>query len=104
MLLAIVSLAMVNVESVLAAELEPLHGLSQTETFTTIAVTSTGCTKKEDFTTILEKSNPPIVSFIRLKPDPCRTGPFKMNIEFNVEEVGANKFEVANLFTPAPEL
>ncbi|NEO66421.1 MAG: hypothetical protein F6J98_41010 [Moorea sp. SIO4G2] len=65
-------------------------------------MTSTGCTKKEDFTTILEKSQPPIATFIRLEPDFCRAASRAYPIEFSLEEVGATEFKVANLFVPGP--
>ena len=38
--------------------IETLHGLVLTETTATIKVTSTGCTKKEDFQLRLQKSEP----------------------------------------------
>jgi len=88
----------------LAATIEPLHGIQVTEGYVTILVTSTGCTKKEDFISILEKSQPPIATFIRLEPDFCRAASRPVPIRFTLEEVGAKEFTVANLFEPAPGL
>ncbi len=86
----------------LAAEIEPLHGINVTERSVMILVTSTGCTQKEDFIVVLEKSQPPTVTFIRLKPDLCRAAPRPMPIKFSPEEVGATTFTMRNLFEPAP--
>ena len=85
-----------------AADIEPLHGVNMTETGLTILVTSTGCTKKEDFVSVLQKSQPPVVTFIRLKPDLCEAGSHPYTIQFSFEEIGAKEFRVSNLFVPAP--
>lgn len=82
--------------------IEILHGLNITERSATVLVKSTGCTRKEDFITILQKSQPPIVTFIRLRPDPCKAAPRPMPISFSLEELGASLFTVANQFEPAP--
>lgn len=82
---------------------ETLHGLYIDKETVTVTVTSTGCTKKEDFTIMLRKSRPPIITFIRLKPDLCRAAPHKINIQFPLKEVGATEFALANLFKPGPE-
>ena len=88
--------------SAAAAEIEPLHGLEVTERYATIFVTSTGCTKKEDFIPVLQKTEPPIVTFIRLKPDYCKAASRPVPIRFSLEEVGAQTFNVNNIFTPGP--
>jgi|GEM_PF-2793072 len=85
-----------------AAEIETLHGVSLTEKDCTIVVTSTGCTRKEDFVALLKKSDPPIVTFVRLKPDFCKAAARPYPIKFSFEEIGAKKFDVANLFVPSP--
>ena len=90
------------VPTALAAEIEPLHGVSVTQRYCTIVVTSTGCTQKEDFIPILQKSQPPVVTFIRLKPDPCRAASRPVPIRFSLEEIGAEEFTVSNLFEPSP--
>ncbi|NEQ81681.1 MAG: hypothetical protein F6K26_15935 [Moorea sp. SIO2I5] len=50
----------------------------------------------------MEKSQPPIATFIRLTPDFCRAASRAYPIEFSLEEVGAKEFKVANLFVPGP--
>ncbi|NER50645.1 MAG: hypothetical protein F6J92_29045 [Symploca sp. SIO1A3] len=75
-----------------------------TKTSSTITVTSTGCTEKKSFETILEESKPPVATFIRVRPDPCEATPHKVNIEFSYHEVDADKFKIANPFVPGPEL
>ena len=101
-LLLVAGLWVGTAPTALAAEIEPLHGLNLTEGYCTIVVTSTGCTKKEDFVSILQKSEPPVVTFIRLEPDFCRAASRPYLIKFSVEEIGAKEFTVSNLFTPAP--
>ncbi|HAC64724.1 MAG TPA: hypothetical protein DCF68_14610 [Cyanothece sp. UBA12306] len=88
--------------STLAAEIEPLHAIQVTEKTVTIIVTSTGCTSKENFTSTLHKSEPPIVTFIRLKPDLCKAAPQPYPIRFGLEEVGAMNFQTTNVFSPGP--
>lgn len=85
-----------------AAEIETLHGISVTSRYCTIFVTSNGCTQKEDFVTLLQKSEPPVVTFVRLEPDLCKAAPRPTEIRFSLSEVGADTFAVANLLTPAP--
>ncbi|MDJ0594889.1 MAG: hypothetical protein QNJ72_33750 [Pleurocapsa sp. MO_226.B13] len=85
-------------------KIEPLHGLVLTETTATIKVTSTGCTKKEDFQLRLQKSEPPILSIIRVKPDLCKAAPHSIDVVFSLKEIGAANFTVANLFAPGPSL
>ena len=85
-----------------AAEIEPLHGVNLTEKYCTIVVTSTGCTRKEDFVALLKKSDPPIVTFVRLKPDFCKAAARPYPIKFSLSEIGAKEFDVANLFVPSP--
>ena len=85
-----------------AAEIEPLHGVNLTEKYCTIVVTSTGCTKKEDFVALLKKSQPPIVTFVRLKPDYCKAAARPYPIKFSLSEIGAKEFDVSNLFVPSP--
>ena len=85
-----------------AAEIEPLHGITVTSRYCTIAVTSNGCTQKEDFVSILKKTEPPVVTFIRLKPDYCKAPSRPTEIRFSLSEVGAETFAVANVFSPAP--
>ncbi|NEP31784.1 MULTISPECIES: hypothetical protein [unclassified Moorena] len=102
LLFAAVAVFCVTAPTALAATIEPLHGIQVTENTVMIVVTSTGCTNKEDFTTILEKSQPPTATFIRLKPDPCKTASHAYRISFSPEEVGATEFKVANLFEPMP--
>ncbi len=84
--------------------IETLHGLVLTETTVTIKVTSTGCTKKEDFQLRLQKSEPPILTIIRVKPDPCKAAPHSIDIVFSLKEIGAANFTVANPFAPGPSL
>ena len=86
----------------LAANIEPLHGVNLTEKYCTIVATSTGCTQKEDFVPILQKSQPPIVTFIRLKPDDCKAAARPYPIRFSFSEIGAKEFTVSNLFVPSP--
>ncbi len=90
------------VPTALAANIEPLHGIEVTEKYCMIIVTSTGCTKKEDFVPVLQKSQPPVVTFIRLKPDFCEATPRPYPIRFSLEEVGAKEFTVSNLIVPSP--
>ncbi|MEM9541155.1 MAG: hypothetical protein AAGA60_16835 [Cyanobacteria bacterium P01_E01_bin.42] len=98
------SLAVLSVANspALAAEIEPLHGFYLTDGTATIMVTSNGCTQKEDFISILEKSEPPVVTFIRLKPDFCKAASTPYRISFSVEEIGAKVFKISNLVEPAP--
>ncbi len=102
LLFAAVAVFCATAPTALAETIEPLHGIQITEKGVTIVVTSTGCTKKEDFTTILAKSQPPIVTFIRLKPDFCKAASRPYPIKFSLQEVGAKEFKVANLFVPSP--
>ncbi|NEQ10616.1 MAG: hypothetical protein F6K37_33265 [Moorea sp. SIO4E2] len=102
LLFAAVAVFCATAPTALAATVEPLHGIHITEKGVTIVVTSNGCTQKEDFTTILAKSQPPIVTFIRLKPDFCKGVSRPYRIEFSLSEVGATEFKVANLFEPGP--
>lgn len=84
--------------------IEDLHGLQVTDKVATIVVTSTGCTKKEDFVVVLSKSQPPAATFIRLVPDFCRAAPRMYLIKFALQEVGSTDFTVTNLMTPGPGL
>ncbi|WP_424099792.1 hypothetical protein [Moorena producens] len=102
LLFAAVAVFCVTAPTALAETIEPLHGIQVTQRYVTIFVTSTGCTQKEDFTTILEKSQPPSATFIRLKPDFCRAASRLVPIRFSLQEVGAKEFKVANLFVPGP--
>jgi hypothetical protein len=79
---------------------ETLHGLQVTREVAIVTVTSTGCTEKEDFIIILQGSQPPIVTFIRLRPDVCKVAPHNIDIPFSLKEVGATLFTVANPFKP----
>ena len=81
---------------------ETLHGFVLTETTATITVTSTGCTDKKDFKVQLQKSSPPIATFIRVNPDLCEAAPHSVDIVFSLEEIGASCFKVGNLFEPGP--
>ncbi|MGK7903806.1 MAG: hypothetical protein AB4352_20860 [Hormoscilla sp.] len=92
----------VTAPTALAAEIETLHGLYVSESTVTIIVTSTGCTKKEDFIVVSDKSQPTTATFIRLVPDPCKAAPRPYRIQFSFEEVGAKDFKVANTFDPIP--
>ena len=103
--LALISLLFVAglwVPTALAVDIEPLHGVNVTKEGCAIVVTSTGCTQKEDFIPILQKSQPPIVTFIRLKPDSCRAASRPYLIQFSLEEIGAKEFTISNLFEPGP--
>ncbi|WP_202218755.1 hypothetical protein [Okeania sp. KiyG1] len=82
--------------------IETLHGLQVTEKTVTILVTSTGCTKKEDFIAVLDKYQPPTATFIRLIPDFCRAASRAIPITFSLQEVGATEFKVANTVDPSP--
>ena len=81
---------------------ETLHGLAVTEKKVTITVTSNGCTDKSDFKIEVQESLPPIVTFIRVKPDNCRAISRSVDICFSLKEVGTTKFKVANSFAPGP--
>ena len=85
-----------------AAEIEALHGFQLTERGASILVTSTGCTSKEDFISVLQKTQPPVVTFIRLKPDLCRAAARSYAIQFSLEEIGAKEFQVNNIIVPGP--
>jgi len=82
--------------------IETLHGLQVTENEVTIVVTSSGCTKKQDFIVVSDKSQPTTATFIRLIPDFCKAAPRPYPIKFSFEEVGAKEFKVANTFDPSP--
>jgi len=82
--------------------IEPLHGLEVTERSATIVVTSNGCTKKQDFIVVLDKSQPSTATFIRLIPDFCKAVSHPYPIKFSLQEVGATTFAVSNLFEPPP--
>ena len=84
------------------AEIEHLHGLEVTQRCATIFVTSNGCTQKEDFIPVLQKTEPPVVTFIRLKPDYCKAASRLVPIRFSLEEVGAQTFNINNILTPGP--
>ncbi|RCS52969.1 hypothetical protein DTL42_09140 [Bremerella cremea] len=83
---------------------EILHGLKVSETEVTIAVTSNGCTDREDFDLIVKESNPPQVTFMRTQPDPCRKIPHTVNISFSLKAIGSSDFTVENLFAPGPPM
>lgn len=82
--------------------IETLHGLQVTEKTVTILVTSNGCTEKQDFIAVLDKSQPSTATFIRLKPDLCEATSQLYSIKFLLEEVGATEFKVANTVDPSP--
>ncbi len=82
---------------------ETLHGLAVNETEVVITVTSTGCTDKNDFKIEVVKTLPPVVTFIRVKPDPCKAAPQKVNLSFSLKEIGTADFKVDNLFAPGPK-
>lgn len=82
--------------------IETLHGLQVDERTVTIVVTSTGCTKKQDFIVVSDKSQPPTVTFSRLIPDYCKAAPSPYPIKFSLEEIGAKEFKVANTVDPMP--
>jgi heat shock protein HslJ len=88
----------------MSKSMETLHGLVFNETTATIKVASTGCTKKEDFELRLQKSEPPILTIIRVKPDLCEAGPHSIDIVFSLKEIGTANFTIANLFAPGPPL
>ena len=102
--LTLISASLFFTASVSAAEaqIEPLHGLQVTDTYVTILVTSNGCTQKDDFISVLQKTEPPVVTFIRLKPDYCKAAPRLLPIQFALKEVGAQTFKVNNILTPGP--
>ncbi|MDJ0715435.1 MAG: hypothetical protein QNJ54_14615 [Prochloraceae cyanobacterium] len=81
---------------------ETLHGLVLTETSIIITVTSNGCTEKKDFKIELQESKPPIVTFIRVVPDPCKMVSHSIDITFSLKEIGVAQFKVANPFAPGP--
>ena len=82
--------------------IETLHGLYVDDGTVTIVVTSSGCTRKEDFIVVSDKSQPPTATFIRLIPDFCKAVSRPYSIKFSLEEVGAKEFKVANTFDPSP--
>lgn len=83
-------------------EIETLHGIQLTTNQATILVTSKGCTKKEDFIAVLNKSMPPQVTFIRLTPDHCRGASRLYSINFSLNEIGARTFSVVNTIEGGP--
>ncbi|ETW98141.1 hypothetical protein [Candidatus Entotheonella palauensis] len=83
-------------------QVETLHGLEVTETAVVITVTSNGCTDKDDFEIEVQKSLPPIATFIRVQPDFCEAVPHSVDISFSLKEVGAAEFKVGNPFRPGP--
>lgn len=106
LLFSSVSIAVETVDNVItqsSASIETLHGLNVTERAVIILVTSTGCTEKEDFTVVLDKSAPPKATFIRLKPDFCRAVSRTVPIKFSLQEVGIREFLVTNTIKPGSE-
>lgn len=85
-----------------SGSVETLHGLAVTETQVIISVTSTGCTDESDFKIEVAESLPPIVTFIRVKPDVCRAISHTVDLSFSLKEVGSAEFKVANPFAPGP--
>ena len=81
---------------------ETLHGLTITAEKATITVTSNGCTDKSDFKIEVQESLPPIVTFIRVKPDNCKKVSRSVDISFSLKQVGTTKFKVANPFASGP--
>ena len=81
---------------------ETLHGLAVTETKVIITVTSTGCTDESDFKIEVAESLPPLVTFIRVRPDFCRMISHSVDLSFSLKEVGSAEFKVANPFAPGP--
>ncbi|WP_163831088.1 hypothetical protein [Spartinivicinus ruber] len=102
--LASATTAMEEVDNELTNQYKPaietLHGLQVTEKAVTIVVTSTGCTQKDDFIVVLDKSMPPEATFIRLMPDYCRAASRNIPIQFSLKEVGAAEFTVGNRVKP----
>ena len=81
---------------------ETLHGLSVNETKVIITVTSTGCTNESDFKIEVVKTLPPLVTFVRVKPDLCKVAPHSVDLSFSLKEIGTADFKVDNLFAPGP--
>jgi hypothetical protein len=86
----------------MAEQVETLHGFMLTDSQVIIRVTSNGCTDKGDFKIALKESHPPIVTFIRVQPDPCKAVVRSVDIAFSLKEVGAAEFTVDNPFEPGP--
>lgn len=84
------------------AETETLHGVVVTETTVTVTVTSNGCTDAEDFRIEVQESQPPIATWIRVTPDPCRMVAHSVDLDFSLKLIGSADFKVANTFAPGP--
>ncbi len=85
-----------------AAELEMIHGYEQTEKSLTFIVTSTGCTKKEDFEVVTDKLSFPVVTLVRKVPDLCEASPRAYSVQFSLNEIGTKSFKVGNPSKAAP--
>ncbi len=82
--------------------IETLHGMTVSETEVTIAVTSNGCTDKDDFQLVVKESKPPQVTFQRVRLDFCRGVQHTVDISFSLKEICAPPFIVNNPFEPGP--
>lgn len=83
-----------------SGSVEILHGLTVNENNIIITVTSTGCTDESNFKIEVVKTLPPLVTFIRVKPDLCKVAPHSVNLYFSLKEIGFADFKVKNLFAP----
>ena len=82
--------------------IETLHGLIVSETEVTIAVTSNGCTDKDDFQLVVKETKQPQVTFQRVRLDPCRMVQHTVDIAFSLKDIGTFPFTVDNPFEPGP--
>ncbi len=84
------------------SESEVLHGIRVQQNTVTVTVTSNGCTGPGDFEIKVAKSNPPIATWIRKRPDPCKMISHSVDLEFSRKLIGKLPFKVGNTFAPGP--
>ncbi len=84
------------------AEVETLHGVKITETAIIVTVTSNGCTEAGDFRVEVQETKPPIVTWLRTNPDPCKMIEHSVDLEFSLKLIGSAEFKVANPITSGP--
>ncbi|MBC7668014.1 MAG: hypothetical protein H7236_06045 [Gemmatimonadaceae bacterium] len=86
------------------AELEALEAITATRDGLVLRVTSSGCTRKEDFTFYLDHAAlPPTVAFARKRVDGCHEAAEAVELRFSYEElgvVGRGRLAVLNPVTP----
>lgn len=84
--------------------METIHGITFKEGLVVFRVTSTGCTKKDDFIFSSSGQNGiEELTLVRETPDTCKRMPHVIEISFTPEEMGLEtreKFRILNSIFP----